>query len=99
MPLDAVLVLVVEHGQARLVVELLQTLDGETAGVLHLACSRHVTRYSCCRDPPSLPATSPAWLSGCGLPASPVLLQKVRRLGMLVGGIRLLPVDIWCRYV
>ena len=44
VPLDAVLVLVVEHGQARLVVELLQTLDGETAGVLHLACSRHVTR-------------------------------------------------------
>ena len=44
MPLDAVLVLVVEHGQARLVIELLQALDGETAGVLHLACSRHVTR-------------------------------------------------------
>ena len=44
VPLDAVLVLVVEHGQARLVIELLQALDGETAGVLHLACSRHVTR-------------------------------------------------------
>ena len=44
VPLDAVLVLVVEHGQARLVIELLQTLDGETAGVLHLACSRHVAR-------------------------------------------------------
>ena len=98
MPLDAVLVLVVEHGQARLVIELLQALDGETAGVLHLACSRHVTRDTSQLYLPSLPATSPAWLSGCGLPASPVLLQKVRRLGMLVGGIRLLPVDIVWRY-
>jgi len=36
MPLDAVVVLVVQHGQAGLVVELLQTLDGDAYVVLRL---------------------------------------------------------------
>lgn len=39
----------------------------------------------------SLPAWIAEWLSGCGLFSSPDLLQNVSLLGMLVGGILLLP--------
>ena len=39
VPLDAIIVLVVQHRQTRLVIELLQTLHSQTTLILHILCN------------------------------------------------------------
>ena len=93
VPADAVVVFVVEHGEARLVMELLQPLDGDPDVVLGVD-GPVLDSLEVVRLPLSLPTKH--WIQvGTFLLASvtysPVVLQKASPgAGLLVGGMRAL---------
>ena len=95
VPADAVVVFVVEHGEARLVMELLQPLDGDPDVVLGVD-GPVLDSLEVVRLPLPLPTKHCHWIQvGTFLLASvtysPVVLQKASPgAGLLVGGMRAL---------